>query len=44
MTEKFNRYVAHLYAGLHEMRPGTHARLNGIGCCDFNLKPVSMWF
>ncbi|MDD2713089.1 MAG: transposase [Simplicispira sp.] len=28
----------------HEMKSGTRARLNGIGCCDFNLKPVSMWF
>lgn len=28
----------------HEMKTGTRARLNGIGCCDFNLKPVSMWF
>ena len=28
----------------HEMKSGTRARLNGIGCCDRNLKPVSMWF
>jgi hypothetical protein len=28
----------------HEMKTGTRARLTGIGCCDFNLKPVSMWF
>jgi hypothetical protein len=28
----------------HEMKTGTRARLNGTGCCDFNLKPVSMWF
>ena len=28
----------------HEMKIGTRARLNGIGCCDFKLKPVSMWF
>lgn len=28
----------------HEMKTGTRARLNGIGCCDFHLKPVSVWF
>ncbi len=28
----------------HEMKTGTRLRLNAIGCCDFNLKPVSMWF
>jgi hypothetical protein len=28
----------------HEMKTGTRARLNGTSCCDFNLKPVSMWF
>ena len=26
------------------LKTGTRPRLNGIGCCDFNLKPVSMWF
>jgi hypothetical protein len=28
----------------HEIKTGTRARLNGIGCCDFNLNPASMWF
>jgi transposase len=28
----------------HEMHTGTRKRLNAIGCCDFNLNPVSVCF
>jgi hypothetical protein len=27
----------------HEMKTGTRARLNGIGCCDFNLRSVTLF-
>ena len=28
----------------HQMKTGDRKRLNAIGCCDFELRPLSVWF